>query len=156
IDSVSKSGTSRYSGQLSYQFQTDNMAEGIKKSTSLSRFQKNLYWTELNGGGPIVKDHLFFFGSYYPPQQSRDHRRKAYGELPDFESTRNEGFGKVTARFTNTILGNFSYRDSKRDDTSSLFGQFTAPTAGSGNESRQKIGTADGSWIINQKNYVSF
>ena len=155
IDSVSKSGTSRYTGQASFQFQTDNMSAGLKNG-SASRYQENRYWTEANVGGPILKDHLFFFGSYYRPQINRANRANTYGSLPDYESTRNEGFGKLTVTPTHSMLVNASYRDSKRDDTSSLFGQFTSPTAGTGNASRQKIGTADGSWIISATSFLSF
>lgn len=156
IDSVSKSGTSRYAGQASFQFQTHNMSNGLKKSQSLSQYQQNMYWTDLNVGGPLVPDHLFFFGSYYRPQVNRANRGNVYGDLPDYQSTRNEGFGKVTGTPTHNTLINASYRDSKRRDTSSLFGSFTAPTAGAGNESRQKIGTVDGSWILNAMSLVSF
>ena len=156
IDSVSKSGTSHYTGQLSYQFQSSKMSAGLKNSTSLSRYQQNRMWTEANVGGPVLKDHLFFFGSYYRPEVTRDNRANAYGDLPRYASTRNEGFGKLTATPTHSTLINASYRDSKRQDKSSLFGQFTAPTAGTGNESRQKIGTVDGSWIINALSYVNF
>jgi hypothetical protein len=155
IDSVSKSGTSKYTGQVSYQFQTDNMAADLKRG-SASRYEKNAYWTQANIGGPILKDHVFFFGSYYRPQANRANRANAYGDLPDYESVRNEGFGKLTVTPTHSTLINASYRDSKREDTSSLFGSFTAPTAGTGNESRQKIGTADGSWIINATSYLNF
>jgi hypothetical protein len=156
IDSVSKSGTSHYAGQASFQFQTHNMSNGLKNSANLSRYQQNMYWTDLNVGGPIVQDHLFFFGSYYRPQVSRANRANVYGDLPRYESTRNEGFGKLTATPIRNLLINGSYRDSKRRDTSSLFGNFTAPTAGAGAESRQKIGTADGSWILNAMSFVSF
>ena len=40
--------------------------------------------------------------------------------------------------------------------TRALFGQFTSPTAGTGTEWRQKIGTADGSWVINATSYLNF
>jgi Carboxypeptidase regulatory-like domain len=155
IDSVSKSGTSKYSGQASFQLQTDSMSAGLSNG-SISRYEQNRYWTEANIGGPVLKDHVFFFGSYYRPQNNRANRANAYGDLPDYESTRNEGFGKLTVTPTHSTLINASYRDSKREDTSSLFGQFTTPTAGTGNESRQKIGTADGSWIINATSYLDF
>ena len=155
IDSVSKSGTSRYTGQVSWQVQRHNMSAGLNNG-SVSRYEQNRYWTTANVGGPILKDHLFFFASYYRPQNNRDNRSNAYGELPDYESTRNEGFGKLTITPTHSTLVNASYRDSKREDTSSLFGQFTSPTAGTGNESRQKIGTLDGSWVINDKSYLNF
>jgi hypothetical protein len=155
IDSVSKSGTSHYTGQVSFQLQTDAMAADLN-SGSASRFAKNRYWTTANIGGPVVKDHVFFFASYYRPQESRDNRANAYGDLPHYNSTRNEGFGKLTITPTSSTLVNASYRDSKREDTSTLFGSFTAPTAGTGNESRQKIGTLDGSWVINAVSFLSF
>jgi carboxypeptidase family protein len=155
IDSVSKSGTSRYTGQLSYQLQRHNMSGGLNNG-SLSRFQQNRSWGEANVGGPILKDRLFFFGSYYRPEVDRENRANVYGNLPRYQSIRNEGFGKLTLTPTHSTLINGSYRDSKREDKSALFGSFTAPTAGTGNESRQKIGTADGSWIINAMSYLNF
>jgi hypothetical protein len=155
IDSVSKSGTSAFAGQVSYQFQSPDMSAGLRNG-SVARYQQHRAWTEANVGGPIIKDRLFFFGSYYRPEVDRDNRANAYGDLPRYESTRNEGFGKLTLTPTHATLINASYRDSKRDDTASLFGQFTAPTAGTGSESRQKIGTADGSWVINAMSYLNF
>lgn len=155
IDSVSKSGTSRYSGLVSYQFQTDKMAAKLNNG-SLSRFQQNRSWLDLNVGGPLLKERIFFYGSYYRPEVNRDNRANVYGELPRYESRRNEGFGKLTLTPTHSTLVNVSYRDSKREDTSALFGAFTAPTAGTGNESRQKIGTADASWILNAASFLNF
>ncbi len=141
--------------QVSYQFQRHNMSSGLNNG-SLSRYQQNRSWTDLNVGGPILKDRIFFYGSYYRPEVNRENRANVYGSLPRYQSTRNEGFGKVTVTPTHSTLFNASYRDSKRLDKSALFGQFTAPTAGTGNESRQKIGTADGSWIINATSYLNF
>ena len=155
IDSASKSGTSKYAGQLSFQFQDHNMAKGLDNKT-LSRYQQNRSWTEANIGGPILKDHLFFFGSYYRPEVNRENRANVYGNLPRYQSTRNEGFGKLTLTPTHSTLINASYRDSKREDDSTSFGSFQAPTAGTGNASRQKIGTADGSWVINAMSYLNF
>ncbi|MEO6235773.1 MAG: carboxypeptidase regulatory-like domain-containing protein [Vicinamibacterales bacterium] len=155
IDSVSKSGTSKFNGQISYQLQNHRMSAGLDNG-SQSRYQQNRSWTEANVGGPVLKDRLFFFGSYYRPEQNRENRANVYGDLPRYESVRNEGFGKLTLTPTHSTLVNASYRDSKREDTSALFGSFTAPTAGTGNESRQKIGTADGSWVVNEKSYLNF
>ena len=47
IDSVSKSGTSSYAGQVSYQLQSDNMSAGLKNG-SISRYEQNRYWIEHN------------------------------------------------------------------------------------------------------------
>jgi carboxypeptidase family protein len=155
VDSVSKSGTNRYSGQLSWQVQNPAMAAALNNG-SASRYEQTRTWTDLNAGGPIIADRLFFFGSYYRPQNSRDNRSNLYGELPDYTSVRNEGFGKLTVTPTHSTLLNVSLRDEHRLDKSNLFTSTQSPTSGSGNEASLRIGTADGSWIINAMSYATF
>ncbi len=53
------------------------------------------------------------------------------------------------------MLVNASYRDSKREDTSDLFTANSAGTTGSGSENRQKIGTVEGSWVINDRSFAT-
>ncbi len=99
---------------------------------------------------------MFFYGSYYRPQRNRQNTATAYGPVPEYDSVRNEGFGKLTITPTNSSLVNLSYRDSHRIDKGAQFGSYTAGTAGTGNEAWQRIGTADASWIINGSNLVTF
>jgi len=155
IDSVSKSGTNRFSGLVSYRFQSDNMTAKLTNG-SASRYEKNRAFTDINAGGPVLPGRMFFYGSYYRPTENRRNAANNYGPLPDYDSVRNEGFIKVTASPSASTLVNVSYRDSHRLDTGSQFGASTAPTAGTGNESWQKIFTGDGSWIINGNNFVTF
>src|SRR5688572_1996051 len=155
VDSVSKSGTNRYAGQLSWQIQNPGMAAPLN-SGSASRFEQTRMWTDINAGGPILPDRLFFYASYYRPQNSRDNRSNLYGELPDYSSVRNEGFVKLTATPTRSTLLNVSLREEHRLDKSNLFGQAQAPSSGSGNEASLRIGTAHGSWIINAMSYATF
>ncbi len=155
IDSVSKSGTNKFAGQLSFQLQDSSMvAEQTEGATS--RYDQNRKWYTVNGGGPVIPNRLFFYASYYRPETTRENASNLYGDLPGYESTRNEGFGKLTSSPTNSTLFNFSYRYSHRLDKGDTFGQTTAPTAGTGAEAWQKILTADGSWVINPKSFVSF
>jgi hypothetical protein len=147
IDSVSKSGTSDFHGQLSFQFQSEGMSSELDSGVQ-SRYQQNRTWANVNLGGPIVKNKLHFYASYYRPEQNRENRANLYGELPKYDSTRNEGFGKLTFTPTPSLLFNATYRDSKRVDTSKLFLSNAAPTTGQGDESRLKIGTLDGSWVV--------
>jgi hypothetical protein len=155
VDSLSRSGTSRYAGQVSYQYQGAGMASKVENG-SLSKYNQTLDWFNASAGGPVIKNKLFFYGSYYRPGKSRDNRSNVYGTLPDYSSTRNEEFVKLTYTPISQILINGSYRYSHRLDKSNLFGQFTAPTTGTGEESRQKIFTVDGSWVINAKSFASF
>ncbi|MGH9364090.1 MAG: carboxypeptidase regulatory-like domain-containing protein [Thermoanaerobaculia bacterium] len=155
IDSVSKSGSSAYHGQAGYQFQTEGMAAGLN-SGSLSRYEQDRKWVDASVGGPILTDHLYFFGSYYRPEQDRQNRANLYGELPPYNSTRNEFYGKLTITPIQSALLNLSYRDSKRVDKSALFASNASATTGTGAESRLKIGTADGSWVINSRSFATF
>jgi hypothetical protein len=155
IDSVSKSGTNRFSGELSYQLM-DNSMVGELTSGSVSRYEQDRTWFTANAGGPIVPEKLYFYGSYYRPENSRANQANAYGEVPDYTRTRNEGFGKLTFTPINSVLFNASYRDSKRVDENSAFGAFTSPTTGTADESRQKIGALEGSWVINSRSHATF
>jgi hypothetical protein len=153
IDSISKSGTNQFHAQATFQIQNKGMA-ATPRSTN-NKYDQDKTWVTLNGGGPVKPGLLNFYASYYRPEVSRDNRANNYGALPQYDSTRNEGFGKLTLTPTNNILINGSYRQSHKIETSSLFGASTAGTAGSGTESRLKIATADGSWIINPKSFLS-
>ncbi|MDQ3214395.1 MAG: carboxypeptidase regulatory-like domain-containing protein [Acidobacteriota bacterium] len=155
IDSVSKSGTNRYTGEIGYQFQTDQMAAPLKSGT-LSTFEQDRTWTTASVGGPILPSRLNFYGSYYRPERTRENRANLYGDLPPYRSTRNEAFGKLTLTPLNSILLNFSFRDSHRLDRSDLFASSAAATTGTGAENRQKIGTAEGSWVINGRSHATF
>jgi hypothetical protein len=155
VDSVSKSGTSRLSGLVSWQFQNDKMSAELFNKTR-SRYDKDQSWLTMNAGGPIVPGKAFFYGSFYRPSTTRDNRANAYGTLPDYESTRKEGFGKATFTPRPSALINGSYRYSHRLDKSDLFGQFTASTAGTGGESWLKIGTVEGSWVLDSRSFLTF
>ena len=155
VDSVSKSGTNVFTGMVSYQLQNDAMAAPLTTG-SASRFEQDRTWLNLNVGGPVVPGKLFFYGSYYRPTQARDNAANAYGDLPDFESTRNEGFGKLTYTPTGSILFNGSYRDSKRENEGDTFGGFSAASIGTKDGNRQRIGNIEGSWVINSRSHATF
>jgi len=155
IDSVSKSGSSEFHGQLSYQLQTKAMAADLSSDIQ-SRYEQDRDWLNLNLGGPVLKDRLYFYGSYYRPTISKENQANLYGELPGYDSTRNEGFGKLTFTPTKSILLNASYRDSKRVETGAQFLSNASATTGTGYEARLKIFTADGSWVVNSKSLVTF
>ncbi len=156
INTISKSGTSQFHGEASYRFQEVSMS-AAQDNGSLSAFDENRAFTNANIGGPIVKDKAFFYGSYYRPTVNRDNSATAYGPVPNLEDTRNEGFGKVTLTPTHSTLFNVSYRSGHElEKASGGFSAFQAGTSGSGSEAWQRIGTADGSWIINNSNVATF
>src|SRR5262249_12852001 len=59
IDSVSKSGTNRFSGEASFRFQQHNMTAKLDNG-SASRYDQNHDWTALNPGGPADPSKAVF------------------------------------------------------------------------------------------------
>jgi len=155
VDSVSKSGTNRFSGMLSYQFQLDKMVAPLD-SGSASRFEQDRTWLTGNFGGPLVPNKAFFYASYYRPEVSRENVANRYGDLPSFESTRNEGFGKLTLTPANSVLLNLSYRNSHRLGKGSTFGASSSSTTGTGSEAWLRVGIAEGSWVVNTRSFFTF
>ncbi len=155
IDSVSKSGTNRYTGELSFQVQNHDMSSDLPPGV-LSRYEQDRKWLVGNVGGPIVPNKLNFYGSYYRPERTRENRANLYGDLPPYESTRDEGFGKLTFTPVSSVLLNVSYRGSHRLDKSDLFASAASATTGTGYETRLKIGTGEGSWVVNSRSLLTF
>jgi hypothetical protein len=155
IDSVSKSGTNKFTGTLSYQAQNHSFVASQSSNQNLN-YQNNQNWTDVNVGGPILQNHLFFYGSYYRPYATRASASNLYGALPQYKDTRNEEFGKLTYTPAESWLFNGSWRHSHEVQTTSTFASRTAGTAGTGYQSSLDLGNLEGSKIINPKSYATF
>jgi hypothetical protein len=155
IDSVSKSGTNEWSGSLQYQVQTSDMTADQDFAVT-SVYDQDRAWATLGIGGPVVRDRLFFYGSYYRPTVERDNASNAYGAVPNYKSTRDEYFGKLTFTPTGNLLLHGSYRDSDRTGENASIGSFETVSAGVSERSGQEIAILEGSWVINNQSYASF
>jgi hypothetical protein len=154
IDTVSKSGTNRLSGEVSYELMNRNFIAS-QSGSQLLTFQQDRSWANLNLGGPILSDRLYFYGSYYRPTFTKSNQANLYGALPKYALKRTDEFGKLTFTPTAAWLVNGSYRYSHTNETASTFGSFQAPTTGTGGRSSLKIGTLETSWIINPRSYAT-
>ncbi len=155
IDSVSKSGTNKYSGEVGYQVLRHSFVAS-QASTSNAKYAQDRDWTTANVGGPILSDRLFFYASYYRPIYTKSNQSNLYGDLPEFRDYRNEIFGKLTYTPTASWLFNGSYRDSHHRKTGASFTSTQAGTTGSGSTSNLKIAALEGSWVINQQSLFTF
>ncbi len=155
INSVSKSGTNRFHGGVSYQVQTSGMT-GDRDTGSSSEFDEDRDWAVLNFGGPIVQDTLFFYTSYYRPTRSRDNSSNAYGSVSDFEDERDELFGKLTVTPTDSLLIGASYRSSDREVTGRGVGEFETASRAEGDDVSQDIAIVEGSWVLTNDSFLSF
>ena len=154
INTVSRSGTNAFHGGLSYQIQPESTV-ATRETTSAYVFEEDKSWAVANIGGPILKDRLFFYASYYAPTSKRQNRANLYGEVGDYKNTRDEFFGKLTYSPTASILLNGSYRTSDREESNSIGGEAYAASTSNGYEAKQKITILEGSWIINDRSYAT-
>ncbi len=155
VNTLSKSGTNQFHGEVSYQFQTDSMT-GSVTDESAEEFDQDLDWLVANVGGPIIRDNLFFFASYYRPTATATSRSNVYGEVPDRESVRDEYFIKLTWAPTNSLLLSGSYRDSEIDQSGYGVGQFSSGTTSNGNDSELQIAVVEGSWVVSDSSLFTF
>lgn len=156
INSVSKAGTSRYKGEVSYQIQNDGTT-GERDTGSSSEFEEDKDWAVFNIGGPIVGDRLFFYTSYYRPTTNLDNRSNLYGAVPSSEDVRDELFGKLTFTPTDSLLLHGSYRDSDHEqDGFSVTDEAHAGSTSEGNDATLEIAILEGSWVVNDNSFVSF
>jgi len=153
INTSSKRGTNEFKGEVGYQIQSSGMTADRKQGAQVDLDRE---WITANVGGPILKDKLFFYGSYYRPTVTGENSSNAYGPVGDFKSVRDEFFGKLTAAPTDNLLFDVSYRTSERNGENEGIGEFEAATLGEGSDASQDIIIAEGSWIIDDKSSLSF
>lgn len=155
INSISKSGTNSFKGDVGYQIQTESMTAD-RTSASASVFEEDQDWATASFGGPLVRERLYFYLSYYRPTVERDNRSNVYGEVPNFDSERNEYFGKFTITPTDSLLMHLSYRDSERDAFGASVGGTAAASTSTGEAATLRIGIAEGSWVLGNSSFASF
>ena len=155
IDSVSKSGTNQWMGEAEYQVQNASFTADQDFAVQ-SVYDQDRDWLTLGVGGPILRDRLFFYGSYYRPTTERANSENVYGDVPNEESERNEYFGKLTFTPTGNLLLHGSYRKSDREVLNTSISGTEAPTGSETHNSGLEIGILEGSWVLGPRSFVTF
>ncbi len=155
VNSVSKSGTNTFTGGLSYDLRRDSWV-AKRTNASASQFEQNRTYLAFDVGGPVLADKLFFFASYYRPTYTQQNQSNVYGAVPELESVRNEGFGKLTIAPFNTLLISASFRSSKKSESHYGIGGFSNPSVSMGYESEQKISILEGTWNVVPNGFFNF
>lgn len=156
INTLSKSGTNRFRGEVSYQIETDSMTNELDTDIDVD-YDEDKDWLVANIGGPIIPGTLNFYASFYQPTVTRDNRANLYGNVPNYDSTRDEYFGKLSFTPTESLMMHASYRDSTEDQSGvGVTDEARAGSTSWGNDADLKIGVFEGTWIINDSSLVSF
>jgi hypothetical protein len=156
MNTISKTGTDEFKAELEYKVENKDMRADFKRRDNPATFDDDRAWLNVNVGGPLIKDRLYFYTSFYRPEYDRTNGANAYGDVPDYNSTRDEIFGKLTWSPTDNITIDASMRTSEREVVNSGVGAFTQPSAADVSIGNQDILTLDGSWIISDRSSMSF
>ena len=113
-------------------------------------------WLDLNVGGPVLTDKLFFYGSYYrPDEQPEQPRQPLRRRCRDYDSDAQRRLRQADVHADPLRAGQRAATATRSATTPARRSPSNqAGTTGSGNEARQKIGTADGSWVINTSSFA--
>ena len=87
VNAVTKSGTNNFRGQARLEYQPDNFVSDSKIST-LQNTRERGQGGSL--GGPISRDHIWFYASVNLPNESLLDRRNNLGVVPDREEETDE------------------------------------------------------------------
>jgi hypothetical protein len=155
VNSVTRSGTNAWRGLVNYQYQGANMTSDVTEESD-ETFDEDKDWLTLGIGGPLWKDKIFFYGSYYRPTVEQSNRVNLYGQVPGEESVRDEFFGKLTFTPTSNLLFSASYRDAETDAQGQSVCDTCAGTTSVGDDSTQETGYIEGTWLINDKSSLNF
>ena len=167
ITAVTKSGTNQLHGEAFYQYTDKNLAEQdyFTKRDKLPKpaFKRTQYGAAL--GGPIIKDKLFFFGTYEANRQNRNfnvrlgNRSAAnlsqFGQYEgSFTSPFREKFyfGKLTFVPNSNNTFDLSYSKRQEDDIQGFGGQ-TAITAAE--NKHNVVDTYNGKWTLRGDKFVN-
>ena len=155
INSLSKSGTNAFTGDVSYMILPDTLVEK-RRGTSAVVYEQRKTYSNVNVGGPILRDRLFFFASIYRPTVSQVNSANLYGTIPDYSSITNEYFGKLTWAPLTNLLVHASYRKSDQTYQHSGYGSAAAPTVGIGGKGTFNIGVVEAVWNVTPNSYINF
>ena len=156
INSISKSGTNFFTGELSYQILPNNLV-AKRRGASAAVYEQEKTYSILNVSGPILQDRLFFFASLYRPTVKQQNSANLYGPTPDLSDTKNEYFGKLTYAPIQNLLIHGSFRNSEDTVSHSGYGGSAyGPTLGQGAKSTTKIATLEATWNVTPNSFINF
>ena len=149
VNGVTKSGSNDIHGEARVQFQPASFAAKSKDPTLTSQTDRTVPGADV--GGPIFRDHLFFYASANLSRATEKDRVNNLGFVPDGKTDVDEYFGKLTANPVSNVLidGSFRYRGIKA--TNADIFSTTAPSAGDQPKTIDRVIVGSAFWTASPK-----
>jgi len=147
VNAVTKSGTNSFHGSLVGEYQSGDWVADSKDET-LQRTKFERFRPGLSVGGPIWRDHLFFYGSGNFFRVTEKERVSNVEPLPDADTNTDEYFLKLTANPTSSVLLDASYRYRDVESTNSGIGATSAASVGVDGFTEDRVGVLSAFWTV--------
>jgi hypothetical protein len=156
VNAVTKSGTNSFHGGASVEYgPVQWVADSTDPTLQRSKFERFRPGVQI--GGPLWRDHVFFYGSANFNRVSEKERVNQFGmtptvsvenSLPDADTDTDEYFGKLTANPTSSILIDGSYRWRDITATNTGVSSRAAASTGVNGKTEDRVGVISGLWTI--------
>lgn len=146
LNTESKSGTDKWKGDITYRLQKGSWQADDEDGLST---EDDVGYITAGVGGPIIPEQLYFYGSYYTRDDSKESGTNARGQLPNITNEREEYFGKFTWTPTADILINTSYRSSEVTTANQSIGVNDTVSTAENGINEFEVFVFNGSWLIN-------
>ena len=158
-NAVSRSGTNELHGILNMDLRPRRFSAGANTLNSAGEIVQipstvDRYTGSASLGGPLIRNHVFWYGSALWGRTRTTGRTNALGAVPDSPVTTKEVFGKLTGQPSAKMFVNagFRYRPSTCEVCG--IGNTQAATVAQNNESNTKVGTVTWSWFPTNRTVV--
>jgi len=164
---VSRTGSNRLSGLARIDWLPEGLVGGYKlpddlraRGIRLGAFRDPLLTTETGPavgiGGPLKRDHIFFYGSARYSRETKWNRFNKVGtELPDEVHSVQEYYGKITAVPTVRHQLNVSYRQRPHDIDDYSLDSDAAPSTATDTDNSAAIASADWAYFLDARTAVN-
>lgn len=151
-NAVTRSGTNQLKGGFRFEAIPAAWVADVKATNAKATTDR---WVPAYAiGGPMFRDHVFFYTSGQFAQSSTTGRTNLVGPVPDSETSTTELFGKVTAAITSSQFVNVGYRHRPSTTEYGGVGTSDSPEVATDSEGTNGVATATWNQFFAQRNYV--
>lgn len=138
VNGVTKSGSNEIHGEARFEAQPSEFEADSKDPNLQTKTRR--YRPGIGAGAPILRDHLFAYGSLNFFRSTETDRVNTLGEIPDGDLDINEYFLKLSANPSSQHLIDASFRYRGIDQTYADIGAFDAPSTGDNPKEINRVG----------------
>ena len=154
VNAITRAGTNDFGGQARYEDQPSSFVSANKNSTVKNTTNQDFAGISL--GGPLVRDHFWFYGSASRPSNTTTDRHNNLGSVPDEKLVTKEYFAKLTANPSEQHFLTFGLRRRDRTDDNANVTSVASPTVGSNDFTNVTLGTLTWTWTLSADSFTEF